>query len=154
MLIVGCGCRGRRLGAALAQAGHAVRGTSRSREGRAAIEAAGFEGVVADPLRLGTLLGALSGVSALAWLMGDVADADVHGPRFASMLSMLVDTPVRGLAYEAAGAAGPLLLAGATALAADACSRHNMPVAAIEADPAGRGEWLRSATDAVKRVLS
>lgn len=154
VLIVGCGCRGRQLGGALARSGHAVRGTSRSEEGRAAIEAAGLEGVVADPLRLGTLLAALSGVSALAWLMGDVGDADIHGPRFDSLLATLVDTPVRGLAYEAAGAAGPGLLAGAAAQAAAAGARHSMPVVAIEADPAAHRDWLRSAADAIGRVLS
>ena len=47
-LIVGCGCRGRELGAALAQRGWLVRGTSREPASLAAIEAAGIEAVVAD----------------------------------------------------------------------------------------------------------
>jgi len=53
ILIVGCGCRGRALARELGERGHAVRGTSRTEAGRARIEAAGFEGVVADPDRLG-----------------------------------------------------------------------------------------------------
>ena len=71
ILIVGCGCRGRELGAELRERGHAVRGTSRTEEGRAAIETAGFEGVIADPNRLGTLLPHLHGVSAVCWRAGD-----------------------------------------------------------------------------------
>ncbi|HKT83707.1 MAG TPA: hypothetical protein VJQ84_07700, partial [Solirubrobacterales bacterium] len=55
-LIVGCGCRGRELGASLLEQGWAVRGTSRREEGLAAIEAAGVEPALADPERPATLL--------------------------------------------------------------------------------------------------
>ena len=68
MLIVGCGCRGRLLAGILVADGHAVRGTTRSRVALAAIEETGAEGVVADPDRLGTLMRALAGVSAVCWL--------------------------------------------------------------------------------------
>ena len=104
ILIAGCGCRGRELGRALAAEGHAVRGTSRAVAGRDAIEAAGLEGVVADPGRLATLLPALDGVSVVVWLLASVDDEALHGPRLASLLERLVDTPVRGFVYE--GGAG------------------------------------------------
>jgi nucleoside-diphosphate-sugar epimerase len=108
ILIVGCGCRGRELGSALAAEGHAVRGTSRTDDGRAAIESAGLEGVVADPDRLATLLPALEGVSVVVWLLASVAEDALHGPRLASLLETLVDTPVRGFVYE--GGAGEALV--------------------------------------------
>jgi len=47
-LIVGCGCRGRELGTALLAEGWAVRGTSRSEAGLAAIEAARPDLVLMD----------------------------------------------------------------------------------------------------------
>ena len=50
-LIVGCGCRGRALGRALLDAGWQVRGTTRSGDRAAAIEAEGIEAAVADPDR-------------------------------------------------------------------------------------------------------
>ncbi len=53
VLIVGCGCRGRELAGALLAAGHQVRGTSRDPAALRALAAAGVEGVVADPDRLG-----------------------------------------------------------------------------------------------------
>jgi hypothetical protein len=103
ILIVGCGCRGRELAAALVEQGHAVRGTTRSRERCAQIEAAGAEAVVADPDRLGSLLHQIEGVSVLCWLLGPVdgdAGAALHGPRLESMFEALVDTHVRGVVYE------------------------------------------------------
>jgi hypothetical protein len=100
ILIVGCGCRGRALGDALAAEGHAVRGTSRGETGRALIEGAGLEGVVADPDRLATLLPVLEGVSVVVWLLASVDDHALHGPRLGSLLETLVDTPVRGFVYE------------------------------------------------------
>src|SRR5919202_6911138 len=97
VLIVGCGCRGRELGRALVERGHAVRGTSRSDAGRAAIEADGLEGVVADPNRLATLLPQLHGVSALCWLLGTADEPALNRERFATLLETLVDTHVRGV---------------------------------------------------------
>ena len=100
VLIVGCGCRGRELAAALAADGHAVRGTSRTEEGRAAIEAAGAEGVIADPDRLATVMGHIEGVSLVCWHLAAVDEPALHGPRLESMLEALVDTHVRGFLYE------------------------------------------------------
>src|SRR5688572_32980191 len=103
VLIVGCGCRGSALGRALS-AEHAVRGTTRSPERATAIDEDGIEGVVADPDRLATLVPTLSGVTVVCWLMGSAVDSpEVNGPRLATFAEHLVDTPVRGLVYEAAG---------------------------------------------------
>lgn len=148
VLIVGCGCRGRTLGAALAADGHAVRGTSRS--AAAAIEEAGIEAVAADPDRLGTLLPALAGASAMVWLMGRAEGptaAAVNGPRLRAILEKLVDTPVRGFVYEAGPDAG-------AALVREAAATWQMPVEVVEADPADVGAWVAAMRAAVAAVLA
>ena len=107
-LIVGCGCRGRLLGAELLGRGWAVRGTSRTEAGLAEIAAAGIEPALADPERPGTVLDLVGDVAVVAWLLGSAAGdeealAAIHGPRLERLLEHLVDTPVRGFLYEAAG---------------------------------------------------
>src|ERR1044072_5945699 len=96
-LIVGCGCHGRELGAALAARGRLVGGTSRTPQGVRAGEAAGSEAEVADPDRVGTVLEAIEGVSLIVWLFGTVTSPELHGPRLERLLEGVVDTPVRGL---------------------------------------------------------
>lgn len=155
VLLVGCGCRGAALAAALVAAGNVVRGTTRAEQGRSRIAAAGAEPAVADPNRLGTLMPHLEGVSALAWLMGSArADAAaLHGPRLGTLLETLVDTPVRGFVYEAAGSVDPALLAGGADLVREAATRWRMPVEVVEAAPAEHGAWLTAMSAAVERVL-
>jgi len=157
VLIVGCGCRGRALAAELRAAGHEVRGTSRTEEGRARIEAEGLEAVRADPDRVGTLLPALAGVSAVCWLMGSATGPsadDLHGPRWQAMLDRLVDTPVRGAVYEGAGALPSELLEGGAAKARAASEIHQMPVEVVTADPADLPRWIDETAAAVESVLS
>lgn len=146
VLIVGCGCRGRTLAGALLADGHAVRGTTRSAERLAGIEAAGAQGVVADPDRLGTVMAQLAGVTAVCWLMGS-AGGEVNGPRLATFVERLVDTPVRGIVYEAAGGE-----VGAEAVRA-AAERWRMPAEVVDADPAEHEEWLAAMREAVARLL-
>lgn len=145
ILIVGCGCRGRELGRELSERGHAIRGSSRSDEGRATIEAAGFEAIVADPALLGTLLRHLHGVSALCWLMGTADDAALHRERFDSLLETLVDTHVRGVVYEVPAGDDAAELAGST---------YAMPVVRVAASPSDPAAWLPAAVEAVEAVLS
>jgi hypothetical protein len=156
VLIVGCGCRGRDLAGALRADGHAVRGTTRSEAGLGAIEAAGAEAVVADPDRLGTLMVQLGDVTALCWLLGSADGgnaAELHGPRLRTLLERLVDTPVRGFVYEAAGGVdGGVLAEGAAAVRA-AAGRWRIPVQVVEADPADHAAWLEEMRAAVGRLL-
>ena len=115
VLIVGCGCHGRALAGELAGAGHAVRGTTRDPARVAGIEAAGAEGAVADPDRLGTVMAQLAGVSVVCWLMGSVdarSATALHGPRLQTLLQRLVD--IKGdvdhpidLAFAVVNAKGP-----------------------------------------------
>jgi hypothetical protein len=155
VLIVGCGCRGRALAGALATRGHAVRGTTRDAVGVAAIAESGAEGVVADPDRLGTLMPALAGVSAICWLMGGVRERpDLHGARLQSLMERLVDTHVRGLVYEAAGSAGGALLDQGAAIVGRASATWRMPVEIVREDPALHGAWLAAMEAAVGRLLA
>lgn len=108
-LIVGCGCRGRELGAQLLAEGWAVRGTSRREEGLAPIEAAGIEAALADPDRPGTILDLVNDVAVLVLLLGGAEGSAeeleaIHGPRLERLMEHLVETPVRGVVYE--GTAG------------------------------------------------
>jgi nucleoside-diphosphate-sugar epimerase len=156
ILIVGCGCRGRDLARDLAAAGHAVRGTTRESSRAGEIEAAGAEAVVADPDRLGTVMVQLAGVSVVCWLLGSAHGetvADLHGARLRTLLERLVDTPVRGVVYEAAGTVDPELLStGATAVR-EAAARWSIPAEVVEADPSDRAAWLAAVTSAVGRLL-
>jgi nucleoside-diphosphate-sugar epimerase len=154
VLIVGCGCRGSALAAGLIGDGHEVRGTTRREDGLAAISAAGAEAVQADPDRLATLLPQLPGVSVVCWVMGSAGVEALHGPRLQSLLDKLVDTPVRGLVYEAGGSAGPDLLERGAALVRAASGTYRMPVAVVGADPAGHAAWLRDMREAVAAVLA
>jgi nucleoside-diphosphate-sugar epimerase len=154
VLIVGCGCRGRSLAAALVADGHAVRGTTRDGARAAAIEESGAEAVVADPDRLGTLVPALPGVSAICWLMGGAGDAPaVNGERLQTLTERLVDTHVRGLVYEAAGPAGAALLGPGAAIVQTAAAIWHMPVEIVTDDPADHGAWLAAMRAAVGRIL-
>jgi len=104
-LIVGCGCRGRGLGAQLLADGWAVRGTSRREEGLEAIEAAGIEPALADPDRPGTILELVNDVAVLVLLLGGADGTTeeleaIHGPRLERLMEHLVETPVRGVLYE------------------------------------------------------
>lgn len=156
VLIVGCGCRGRSLAAALRAHGHAVRGTTRGEAGLAEIEATGAEAVVADPDRLGTVTVQLAGVTAICWLMGSATGAgaeDLHGPRLETLLERLVDTPVRGIVYEAAGTVEPRLLAGGATAVRAAAGRWRMPAEVVDADPADHEGWLAAMKAAVERLL-
>lgn len=135
-----------------------MRGTSRTDEGAAAIGQEGFEGVVADPDRLGTVLAQLEGVSVACWLMGSATGSPeqlgaLHGPRIQTMLERLVDTPVRGIVYEAQGSVHDHLLdQGATAVNT-AGRTWSMPVEVTRADPADTPAWTKAMRAAVARLL-
>lgn len=155
---MGCGCRGRELAGELLAAGHAVRGTTRDPARVAEIEAAGAEAVVADPDRLGTLLPGIEGISVICWLLagatGEPEDvAALHGPRLRSLLERLVDAPVRGFVYEAAGSVDPAALAEGAGIVRTANETFRIPVEILGADPADRAGWVGAALDAVRRVL-
>jgi len=151
-LIVGCGRLGTELGLGLAEDGWAVRGTSRSEEGAARIEAAGFEGVVAEPDRVGTVLEHVGDVAVVAWALGEATGPtarDVNGPRLERMLERLVDTPVRGFVLDA-----PRDGAEAVGLVETATRTWRLPSRVVEAPRSGAGEWVAAMRAAVNGLIS
>ncbi|MGH2712353.1 MAG: NAD(P)H-binding protein [Thermoleophilaceae bacterium] len=153
VLVVGCGCRGRELARKLASQGHLVRGTTRDPAHLPEIEAAGAEAVVADPDQVGTVMARLDGVSVVCWLMGTADAAEVHGQRLRTLLERLVDTPVRGFVYEAAGSVDPGVLAAGAAAVREAADTWRMPAEVVGSDPVEHEAWLATATSAVVRLL-
>jgi nucleoside-diphosphate-sugar epimerase len=158
VLIIGCGCRGQALARRLADAGHAVRGTTRDAARTAAIAAAGAEPYVGDPDRIGTLMEALAGVTVLCWLMGTAAGdpervAALHDGRLRMLWEKLVDTPVRGVVHEAAGSVGAATLRRGEEVARAGHETWRVPLELVRADPARPAEWLAAATAAVQRLL-
>src|ERR1022692_1789084 len=73
ILIVAGGCRGRQLASEMVANGHAVRITTRTEAGRAAIESTGAECWVGTPGRLATLRGALDSVTIACWLLASAS---------------------------------------------------------------------------------
>jgi hypothetical protein len=135
-----------------------VRGTTRDPAASAGLEAAGIEPWVGDPDRIGTLTGALDGVTVACWLLGSATGkpetlAALHGPRLRSFCERVVDTTVRGLVYEAAGAVPPALLAAGAEIAREAARTWEIPLGILAADPADPREWLRAAERGVRELL-
>jgi uncharacterized protein YbjT (DUF2867 family) len=154
---VGCGCRGRSLAGTLHERGHAVRGTSREPAALPELEAVGVEPALANPDRLGTLMPHLAGVSVICWLLGSATGpgaAELHGARLRSLLERLVDTPVRGFVYEAAGTLDPALLAAGAGAVRAAAATWRLPVEIVDAEPAAQPEWLAAMGAAVDRLLA
>jgi hypothetical protein len=153
VLIVGCGCRGQALAGVLED--YAMRGTTRSPKRLPELDAAGIEGVVADPDRLATLVPALAGVTVVCWLMGSAGGSpEVHGERLQTLMEHLVDTPVRGLVYEAAGSADQALLERGAHIARTASDTWRIPVEVVTVDPASHEAWVEAMRAAVGKVLS
>jgi uncharacterized protein YbjT (DUF2867 family) len=158
-LIVGCGCRGRELGTRLAADGWEVRGTSRNGEGVVAIADAGLEAAVADPSLPGSILDLVGDVTVVHWLLGSAAGpedevAALHGQKLERILERLVDTPVRGFVYEAAGTVPEDSLRGGGALLARAAATWRIPVEEVRVDPGAPEEWLAEMVAATGRMVS
>jgi uncharacterized protein YbjT (DUF2867 family) len=159
VLVLPCGRRGQALARALIAEGHAVRGTTRTPEHTEAIRAAGAEAVVADPDRVGTLMEAIAGVTVVCHLLGSAEGppeqvAALHDSRLQMLWERLVDTPVRGVVYEAAGTVPAGVIAQGRAVAERAQATWHIPLAVLEADPRDPGRWLAEAVAAVGRLLA
>lgn len=147
-LIVGGDDRGRELGGALMTAGWAVRATGADGDTDAS-QATGLEIAAADPSDLGSLIDAIEGVAVIVWLLGDARAGDALDPNaelIGRLFEEIVDTPVRGVAYEAWGAG-----AGVRAHALRAERTWHIRTAAIEREPGP--DWLDAALAAVSAAL-
>jgi nucleoside-diphosphate-sugar epimerase len=159
ILIVGGGCRGRRLASALVGEGHAVRITTRAETGRAAIEQAGAECWVGTPARLATLRGALESVAVVCWLLGTAAGAPtellaLHSDRLEFFLGQAIDTTVRGFVYEGAGGTvAPEILAAGERIVQTAGQRNSIPVGFLRAGIGELDAWQAEARATVGKLL-
>jgi nucleoside-diphosphate-sugar epimerase len=157
-LIVGCGCHGRELGQRIAAEDWQVRGTSRDPGRLTEIESAGLEPALADPDRPGTILDHCGDVSVVVWLLGAALGEPesveaIHGPRLERLLEKLVDSPVRGFAYEASGSIRGELLEAGRAIVERASSTWRIPVAMIEGDRSDQG-WADRTAGTVTDLLA
>lgn len=142
VLILGGGCRGRQLAAEIVGGAHAVRIVTRSDSRRAAIEALGAECFIGDPNRLGTLRGALEGVTVACWLLATASASpqdlnELHVSRLPAFLGTAVDSTMRGFIYEAPG--------GAAQAVQEMARRNAIPATALTADPGDVDLWLAHA---------
>jgi hypothetical protein len=158
ILIVGGGCRGRRLASELVDAGHALRITARREERRELIEATGAECWLGTPDRLTTLRAALDNLTLACWLLGSASASaedsrELHSSRLQAFARMLIDTTVRGLVYEAAGTVPARDLATGERIVRAVADQNAIPLAVIRADPADPDAWLRDARAVVSRLL-
>jgi uncharacterized protein YbjT (DUF2867 family) len=163
ILLVAGGCRGRRLARDLVGDGHAVRVTTRTEAGRAAIEATGAECWTGTPERLGTLRAALESVTIVCWLLGTAAGSGdevraLHGSRLEFFLGQAIDTTVRGFVYEAAGVAGGGAvpaedLAGGELIVRRVAERNEIPIGFLRADPGDADAWLAGAHAEIEALL-
>jgi uncharacterized protein YbjT (DUF2867 family) len=158
-MIVGGGCRGRRLASALISDGQVVRVSTRTESGRSAIEATGAECWIGTPDRLATLRGALDGVTVLCWLLGSAVGSPaelqaLHSSRLEFFLTQAIDTTVRGIVYEAAGTGTPpeLLRRGAE-IARALAERNAIPARFLTADPNDVETWLDNARESIASLL-
>ncbi len=146
------------LGKRLLDEGWAVRGTSRREAGLAAIEAAGIEPALADPDRPGTLLDLVGDVAVAFYLLGSAGGEEelleaIHGPRLERLLEHLVDTPLRGFAYEAVGSVGSARLAAGAEIVNAAGRTWRIPVAVVTAEPDPFERWVETMAAAGESLI-
>jgi uncharacterized protein YbjT (DUF2867 family) len=147
------------LGEGLLAEGWAVRGTSRREEGLAPIEAAGIEAALADPDRPGTLLELVADVAVVFYLLGSAEGgpetlAAIHGPRLERLLEHLVDTPVRGVAYEGAGSVDAALLEAGAEIVRTASHTWRIPVEIVSGEPNDPVAWSQEMVGVALGLLS
>jgi hypothetical protein len=146
------------MGRRLVTAGWLVRGTTRSAGATEDIVAAGLEAAVADPDQGASILDQVADVTLVFWLMGSAtgrpeAVGALHGPRLERVLEKLVDTPVRGFVYEAAGSVPPEHLERGRELARAAGERWRIPVVLVDQDPGDWEAWTEAMLAAAERLI-
>jgi uncharacterized protein YbjT (DUF2867 family) len=158
VLIVGCGCRGRLLAGELLARGHAVRGTSRDSDSALEIAASGVQPFIGDPSQVGTLTPALEGIAVVCLLLGSATGTPaeleaLHGSRLEMLLQRIVDTTVRGLAYEAAGSGGQKLLGNGARIVREACELSRIPFVLLTSLPAEHEAWAARSAAGLEGLL-
>jgi hypothetical protein len=97
-------------------------------------------------------------VAVVIWLLGSAGGAPeatsaIHGPRLESLLEKLVDSPVRGFAYEGAGSLPEATLGEGARIVEQAGERWRIPVTLIDWERIQPG-WSQRAAAAVAGLLA
>jgi len=126
--------------------------------GMEAIDGAGVEGATADPERPGTILDLCGDVSVVVWLLGSAAgDSEsvsaIHGPRLERLMEKLVESPVRGFAYEAVGTTEESFLREGRGIVERAGERWRIPTAVLTR-PRDETGWAEQTGDQVAQLLT
>ena len=150
-LIVGCGCRGRELGRAAAGRGLGGARHQPPRGGAGGDRGGRDRAGARRPRPARDACSTWSATSpsspgCSAPRAGEPEELEaIHGPRLERLLERLVDTPVRGFVYEAAGSS-----AGAAwrpvRRRRSAAETWRIPVAIVDADPADPDGWAEAAS--------
>jgi putative NADH-flavin reductase len=138
--------------------GHVVRATTRDPSRMAELSGAGIEPVIADPDRVATVAPALEHVAVVCVLLGSALGTAeevraLHGTRLDMLLTRILDSTVRGVVYESAGAVQASVLEGGAARVRTFCDDSRVPYALLEAEAADHRGWMEAAVAAVERVL-
>ena len=106
---------------------------------------------------MATILELIGDVAVVLWLLGSAGEAEaeaaVNGPRLERVLEELVDSPVRGFVYEAAGRSPRSRLEAGAAIVRAASERWRIPVEVVDADPADPAAWLAATAAAAGRLV-
>jgi hypothetical protein len=97
-------------------------------------------------------------VTLVFWLLGSAAGepeaiAAVHGPRLERLMEKLVETPVRGFVYEAAGRVQPRHLERGAAIVREAAERWRIPVQVVAQEPGDWETWSGAMLAATERLI-
>jgi hypothetical protein len=114
--------------------------------------------VVADPFRVTSVLDQVGGVALVFWLLGSAlgeppAVAAIHGSRLERLMEKLVDTPVRGFVYEAAGRVERHHLERGAEIVREATERWLIPVEIVTEDPGDWEAWTEAMLAATERLI-
>ncbi len=134
-----------------------VRGTTRSKETLRKIEAGGLEPALADPVRIVEVLELVGDVTVVFWLMGTASHdlgSELHGARLERLLEELVDTPVRGVVYEAAGTVKPEVLDRGQSIVEAASETWRIPARIVTANLAYPQGWTEAMAAAAASLIS
>ena len=136
-----------------------MRGTTRDPDKARDIAEAGLEPAVADPDRAASILDHVGDVTVVFWLLGSAVGepevlAAIHGPRLERVLEKLVDTPVRGFVYEAAGSVQRRHLEEGAGVVRQAAERWRIPVELAEEDPDDWEAWTDAMLAAAERLTA
>jgi hypothetical protein len=114
--------------------------------------------VVADPDRAASILDHVGDVALVFWLLGSALGepqtvAAVHGPRLERLMEKLVDTPVRGFVYEAAGTVEREHLERGAQIVRAAANRWRIPIEVVTEGPGDWEAWTGGMLAAAERLV-